>query len=206
MSEHEYKPNTAKYREEQMKPAGEDTKKVSKAIQGTVKVKKKSELAKFADVFISEDVRNVKSYIFGDVLVPAIKKAIVDIVSDGVNMIFYGGTRRSDRAGSKVSYRSYYDRRDDDRRHGSEPRRPKTKYNYDEIILPTRGDAEEVITQLCDLIEEYKVATVADLYDLVGLEHDYTDNKYGWTNLRNATHERVRDGYVLNLPKAIPIN
>ena len=57
-----------------------------------------------------------------------------------------------------------------------------------------------------ELIETYGSATVADLYDLVGITCNYTDNKYGWTNLRNAEPIRVRDGYMLKMPKALPID
>ena len=71
----EYKPNSHKSKEEQKNLVPE--KRVEKVISGTVKSKKKSEMQKFADVFISEDVNNVKSYIVMDVLVPAIKKAIL---------------------------------------------------------------------------------------------------------------------------------
>ena len=59
-----------------------------------------------------------------------------------------------------------------------------------------------------DLLDQYKLVSVADLYDLVGISGDYTDNKYGWTNLRNARVERLRyeDGYILKLPKALPLD
>ena len=57
-----------------------------------------------------------------------------------------------------------------------------------------------------ELIDRYEVVSVADLYELVGITGNYTDNKYGWTNIRNAEVVRVRDGYVLKLPKATPIN
>ena len=58
-----------------------------------------------------------------------------------------------------------------------------------------------------EIIEEYDgIVTVADLYDLVGITDKYTDHKYGWTNLRNAKVERVRDGYMLKLPKVLPID
>ena len=203
MSETNYKPNSHAYKASQQQAANENKKQVQKVVSGKAKIKKKNELQKFADVFISEDVKNVKSYVLGDVLVPAIKKAIVDIVTDGINMIFYGGTRKGSSSGSKVSYRSYYDRKDDNRSYGDS--RVKTGYSYDEIILETRGEAEEVLTQLSDLIDTYRVATVADLYDLVGIHHNYTDNKYGWTNIRNAEAKRVNDGYLLVLPKPIPI-
>ena len=57
-----------------------------------------------------------------------------------------------------------------------------------------------------ELIDTYDVVSVADLYDLVGKSCNYTDNKYGWTNIRNAEPIRVRDGYLLKMPKAGPIN
>ena len=57
-----------------------------------------------------------------------------------------------------------------------------------------------------ELIETYGIVSVADLYDLVGKSCNYTDNKYGWTNIRNAEPVRVRDGYLLKMPKAGPID
>ena len=58
-----------------------------------------------------------------------------------------------------------------------------------------------------ELITEYKMVTVSDLYDLVGISGKYTDCKYGWTNLRNVEPIRVRDGgYMLNLPKPRPLD
>ena len=54
--------------------------------------------------------------------------------------------------------------------------------------------------------EAYQVVSVADFYDLVGVSGNYTDNKYGWTDIRNASVIRVRDGYMIKLPKALPLN
>ena len=53
-----------------------------------------------------------------------------------------------------------------------------------------------------DILEKYGMVSVADLYDLVGVTGNYTDNKYGWTNLSNAEIVRVRDGYQIKLPRA----
>lgn len=195
----EFKPNSHKSKEER-KQTPKEEKKVEKVISGTAKTKKKS---KFADVFISEDATNVKSYILMDVLVPAIKKAISDIVTDGVDMVLYGGTGKHKRSSnaSKISYSSYYDRRDDRR----DVNRTRSGYSYYDITLDTRGEAEEVLTRMDELIDAYDAVSVADLYDLVGISGDYTDNKYGWTNLRNAEVVRVRDGYKIKLPKALPL-
>ena len=53
----------------------------------------------------------MKSYIVMDVLVPAIKKAISDIVTNGIDMILYGeaGKSKKNSTASKVSYQKFYD-------------------------------------------------------------------------------------------------
>ena len=157
----DYKPNSHKYKEEQ-KNLPAERKKVEKVVTGKVKTKKKSEASKLKDVFISEDVSNVKSYILMDVLIPAAKKAISDIVSNGIDMILYGETRgrKSSSGASYVSYRDYSRR--DDRRDTS---RTRTGYDYDDIILETRGEAEDVLERMNELIDMYDVVSVADLYD-----------------------------------------
>ena len=200
----EYKPNSHKSKEEQQ--AARPEKKVEKVVSGSVKSRKKSEIQKFADVFIQEDAQKVKSYILMDVLVPAGKKAISDIVTNGIDMILYGETGRTKKNGtaSKVSYRSYYDKRDDRRDYGSS--RTRTGYDYDDVILDNRGEAEEVLSRMDELIATYGLVSVADFYDLVGITGSYTDNKYGWTDIRNASVVRVRDGYTIKLPRALPLN
>ena len=202
----DYTPNSNRFKEQQKENATLPEKKIQQITTGKVRVKKKSEMSKFKDVFISVDVSNVKSYIFMDVLVPAVKKAISDIVRDGIDMILYGDTKRGNRSSnaSYVSYRDYSNRdRRDDCRSGSLNR---SGYSYDDIILETRGEAEDVLTRMDELIETYGVVSVADMYDLVGKTCNYTDNKYGWKNIRTAEPIRVRDGYMLKLPKAGPID
>jgi len=36
---------------------------------------------------------------------------------------------------------------------------------------------------------------------LAGINSDWADNKYGWYNLAPSKVERVREGYVLVLPR-----
>lgn len=200
----EYKSNSHRSKEGKTE-ALTDRKKVEKVVHGRVRTKPKSGVSKITDVFISEDAANVKSYIVMDVLVPAVKKAISDIVRDGIDMILYGESRgrRSSSASGYVSYRDYSRSDDRDRFRDS---RSRSSYAHDDIILDSRGEAEEVLTRMDELIDTYGNVSVADLYDLVGKSSEYTDNKYGWTNIRNAEPIRVRDGYMLKLPKALPIN
>ncbi len=193
----EYKSNSHASKE---KEKNGEKKKVKKIISGNARAKKKSELRKFADVFISEDAENAKSYILTDVLVPAAKKAISDIV----DMLLYGktGTHKRNGASSKVSYRSYYDRSN----RSLSSSRSRNSYSYDDIILDNRGEAEEVLLRMDEIIATYGTVSVADLYDLVGITGAYTDNKYGWTDIRSASVVGVRDGYMIKLPRVLPLN
>lgn len=181
-------------------------KKVEKVITGTAKTKKKTGVTKLADIFIEDDVDSVKSYIVGDVIVPTIKKTIYDVITGSLDMFFFGGTGGGGRARStadKVSYRnysSYSNKRE------SRPTTRTTGYSYDEIVLDSRGEAEEVLTRMDELVSTYGIVSVADFYDLVGVTCQYTDNKYGWTNIRNAQVMRVRDGYMIKMPKAMPLD
>lgn len=196
----EFKSNSHKSREENADSSDNSVKKVT---TGKTRIKKKNGLLKFADSMISEDAANVKSYILMDVLMPAIKKAVVDIVTDGINMILYGETSVSSRksSGSKVSYRKFYE--DDHRDSRSDQKR---RYDYDEVVFDHRSDAEEVLASMEDLVDRYKVVSVMDFYDLADQKSVYTDRYYGWTNLRSAEVIRVRDGYTIKLPKPLPID
>lgn len=199
----DYKPNSHKSKE--AANDANERKKLEKVVSGKAKVKKKSEMRKIKDVFISEDASNIKSYVLMDVLVPAIKKAISDIVTNGIDMILYGETGHTKRrtTASSISYRDYYNQKSDDR--FRDTNRTRSGYSYDDIVLESRGEAEDVLSRMDELVETYGVVAVADLYDLVGITGEYTDNKYGWTNIRNAEVIRVRDGYMLKLPRALPI-
>lgn len=203
----EYQPNSHRSKEMQKKESAQE-RKVERVVNGKVKTRD-NKGRKFADIFISEDAANVKSYIFMDVLVPAIKKAVSDIVTDGIDMILYGGSGRGrsdrSRSGSKVSYRSYYDDRRSDRR-DSDSYGTRNRFDYDDIVYETRGEAEAVRRQMLDMIDRYGFVTVGDMYDMAGLTAPYTSNNYGWVNLRTAEAVRVRDGYILKLPKASPID
>ena len=200
----DYKSNSHKTRE-LLENKNEEIpdKKIEKAIKGTAKVKKKGGFSKFAEMFLPEDVEDVKGYIFEDIVVPAVKDIILDVVRGFLGLGFGGSSRHS--AASKVSYRKYYEdiRRSQD--YGPE-RRTRSGYDYDDVILDNRGEAEEVLSRMDELISVYGIISVADLYDLVGITGNYTDNKYGWTDIRSASIVRVRDGYLIKMPKALPLN
>ena len=79
-------------------------------------------------------------------------------------------------------------------------------FRSDDVILDNRGEAEEVLSRMDELIDTYGIVSVADFYDLVGITGKYTDNNYGWTDIHSAKVVSVRDGYLIKLPRALPVN
>ncbi len=200
----EYQPNSHMSKESQT-PEPKQEKKIEKVVSGKVKTRD-NKGRKLADIFISEDASTVKSYILDDVLIPTAKKVISEIISNSVDIILFGGRGSSGRRSeSRVSYRSYYDDRRDDRR-DSDRYNPRNRFDYEDIVFDSRGEAEAVRRSMLDAIDRYGLVTVSDMYDMAGLTAPYTGNGYGWTNIRNAEPVRIRDGYVLRLPKAVPID
>ena len=202
----EYPNNSHKYKEEQKKKS-EEKREIKKVVQGSAKVKEKSKVSKLANVFISEDANNVKSYVIMDVIIPAAKKLISDIVRDGIDMILYGtsGRSKAGSSGTKISYRSYYDKKDD--RAPVSSYSSQGRFDLDDVEFESRRDAEAVYDQMREVIGRYGIVTVGDMYEMARLPQPYTSNKYGWMNIDNSEIVRLRGGgYVIKLPKAAPID
>ena len=199
MAIEEYKSNSHKTRERKKERVAE--KKVEKIISGSAKSKKKSGIQKITNIFAPDDVVDVKGYILEDIVVPAVKDIILDTVRAflGVN----GSSRGKSSTSSRVPYRKYYDDRE---RRDSGNRNRRTVYEYDDIILDNRGEAEDVLARMDELIDTYGSVSVGDFYELVGISGNFTDYKYGWSDIHNASVMRVSDGYMIKLPRAVPLN
>ena len=191
-----YKSNSHKSKEE-------PEKKVERVVTGSVKTKKKSEIRKLADIFVPQDVESVRDYALHEVIVPLIKRGISDIV----DILLYGesGGSKKRSTASKISYNSYYQREGETRRDYNSVRN-RGGYDYEDIVLNSRGEAEAVLDRMHELMHHYKVVSVADFYDLCGITGNYTDNKYGWEDIRSATISHTRDGYIIKLPRAVPLD
>lgn len=187
-------------------------KKVDKVVTGSAKKRKKPLSKKLAETFVGEDIESVGQYVLFDVIVPAAKSTIADATSQAIERMLFGESRkRPGQPGRVHGNYTPYNRSSGStvRTQGSGrdiSRRARATHDFDEIIIDTRGEAEEVLDRLGDLIDMYDHATVSDLYDLVGITGNWTDDKWGWFDIREANIARVRSGYLLNLPKPVTID
>ena len=194
--------------------AKEETAKIEKVVVGEVITRKKPLGRRFAETFLGGNLRNASDYVLFEVLIPAAKDALADGFSQGAERFIFGEVRSTSRRGGyrTAGQTAYHrisnansaarDRREDPR----ERRRARASHNFDEFILASRAEAVEVLDRLHLRIEKYDFATVLNLYEMLGEEGEYTDNKWGWTDLSKADVIRVSNGYLLDLPRPEPVN
>lgn len=169
------------------------------------KVKKQGVIRKFARYIFADSIESAKEKAMSDVIKPGLQSLIFDSCTELLSLIIFGsaeeayrGTRRN-RRNEKTSYDKFY--RDKDHRANQKASYQNVPYDPDDIILNTNGEARDVLTELDYHIREYGQASVADLYDIVGITSEWTDNRYGWTSLRGAQIKPIRDGFLLVLPR-----
>lgn len=169
----------------------------------------------FADrlkAFLFKGDKPVGAYLLEDVMLPAAQKTAVDLgkavadtfVSGISTVVYHGEAPKRQTPASRYSYQRYYDERNGAPQQGSYIR-PAT--SFEDVSFETRGEAEEVLSAMDDLLATYRLVRVADLYDLAGLSCAYTDNNYGWTDISSARVERSRlgDRFIIRMPKPMPI-
>lgn len=172
------------------------TKNVKQVAQG--KSKKRSLGRRFADIFLDEDVESVKEYIVFDVIIPTIKDGVLDMLS----MLFYGRPRGKSKGGTYISYNNM-----SSKSRTSRPSERRRVSNYQDIILESRSEAEDVLDVMREILDKYKEVSVADLYDACGITGvGYTDNQFGWDDLHGVNIRRCHEGYLLDLPRPIPLD
>lgn len=203
----------------------QEPKKIESVVNGTVVRRKKSLGKRFAETFFGGSAKGALEFVFMDVLVPAARETIADALSQGFDRMIFGDSRPSsrrsggyryggnngyvsyDRYGSSSSSRGRVTPRDrEDNYRSSMSRRGRAAHQFDEILLASRPEADTVLDRMYDLLKRYDVVSVSDLYELVGESSDYTDAKWGWTDLRGSRIVRVNEGFVLDLPKPEPID
>ena len=201
----DYASNSIKTRAMKAEATAEQPKKEIKKI-ATATVKKKSKLASFFE----NDAKTIVEYIGKEVILPAAKKMLVDAGCDAISMLFYGDTNHSPKKTSNYGYGSgvsvNYSRFSSQR---GDSIRPVGRYNNivcDDIVLPSKDEANMVIDSLCEVIETYGWVSVADMHEMVGMPVGYTEHKYGWNSLRTADIIAVREGYMIRFPAPRPLD
>lgn len=182
---------------------------LDKAVSGLVITKEPGTFKKLFGMFVVGNFKNAIDYVLVDVIVPETKRIVMDAISSIGNTIFYddsrrrsGYTRYEPRYTSVVNGPSRRDyRSSSESRNRTLSEKERSTHDFSGIIIENRGEAEDILNKLSEEIDAYGSATVANLYQLVGLQASFTDENWGWTDLRGARVRTVRGGHLLDLPR-----
>lgn len=214
-------PSNSKTDKDAAPKSDKNDKKIKPVVTGPVKQRKKPLTQRLAETFTGDDAQSVGEYILFDVFVPAAKSMLADAASQGAERLLFGEVRRARPSSSpfRPGYTNYtrssspapVDRRgfSDAASRSDRPdisRRSRANHDFREVILNTRIEAEEVIEAMTLTLEQYSVVTVSDFYDIIGITGNFTDEKYGWFDLRGAEVRQIREGYLVSLPKPVDID
>lgn len=190
-------------------------KRVERVTSGDA-VRRKPSLGKqFKHTFFGGDAKTAATYMLLNVLLPSAQEMFLETLQAGMERLVYGESRPRRGPGPMGSALGHvaYNRmaRSQGPPGGGGPpaisRRARSQHAFDEIIIESRVEAEQVLESMFDILSKYESVTVADLYELTGVASSHTDHKWGWTDLRGARIGRVRGGggYLLDLPGPEPL-
>lgn len=186
----------------------EPREKIKPVTSATAVRRKRGIGRQFKATFFSGNGRDALSYMIEEVAVPAIRDMFREALQSGIDRLIYGETRRPHRSTSPLGAQNVghvqYNRM------GTSPitqpsvlsRQARARHDLDDLVIQSAQDANEVIDQMFDIMSRHGEVSVADLYELTGIQSAHTDFKWGWTNLRGARAVGLRQGgYVLDLPR-----
>lgn len=201
----DYPPNSDKSKNE--------TDYTKPTVRGKVSVRKTSEMSKR----LRSGAKEIEDYTLKEVLLPGIKNAVWDIFTTALNILLYGESDTPNRTGnmrygSSINYSRNYASTGNLRKleRANRPSNNAVKQvksrPEEEIIFERKADADLVLDNLREAIQEFGTVSVQTLFDMCQQTAPWTANKYGWMDLEDAYVQRVRDGYILNLPRSLPLD
>jgi hypothetical protein len=204
----DYKSNSNKSKTEAKQEVAKP--KVQKVVHGNVSERKPGLGKRIKETFLGgESLQTVLENVVVDVVVPQVKDLMFDFVSTTIQRKLFGTSRPLRGNGNsspitKVNYGNFS-------RSGSNPagrageadqkQSARSSNAWENLVFDNRGDAEAVIDALVAAIEQFQVVALSDLYEMIGHTGKYTDEKYGWDTMVGAHVARVRDGFLLELPR-----
>jgi hypothetical protein len=172
---------------------------------------------KIAETFTGDQAKNALFGVVMDVIIPQAKDMIMDAGQSALHRIIYqdagpSSTRRTsinDNRSRGTAYNRMYVPANGGSSPASEDRRTAVQgngANLKEIILDDRGDAEEILDGMLAIVGQYGTVSISELKEMLGVTAEFTDAKWGWKNLGSTKVTRVREGYLLDLPRIVSLD
>lgn len=174
--------------------------KITPITKGT-KEKKPGVLSWMYDHFISMKPKDIIVHVLDEVVAPGVKQFASDVIDYSKNLLLFGdGDARDNRY-------THYGSKSEKIVSAPPTKEDKMRGNFTNVEINTRADAQQVREQMIEWMAQYGEVTVANFYSWVGVESDFTDERYGWRSFPNGLNivPLPNSKYKLGLPKAVPL-
>jgi hypothetical protein len=196
-------------------PAPQREKLQSVVKKGTVIQKKPNILKRVGRSMVADDVHDVGDFVVTDILVPALRNLLYDVVVGGAGRTIFGSAQAR-RPGVnpglfgtaqnlKTAYHAASNPQAAPVAQPGLTKQAQARFDFSEISLTDHSEAMYIIELLKQRVADYGTASVADLYDLLGHTGAFTDQNWGWNDLSVARVHQNRAGFVLDLPHPVPL-
>lgn len=158
-------------------------------------------------LFNADDISDMKDYILTEVILPGIGQFGMNALSviflnRPLDPDFFSGGKKKKTYG-RASYTSYYEKK-------REKERKKRRYyddedddvDYREIVLKYQDDAEKIVDEMYYRIDEEGSVSVAELFDMIDVAGEASDNDYGWTRKGDIGVKKVAGGFLIDVNEA----
>ena len=157
--------------------------------------------------------QTMKGFIFDEIVTPLIQRAVVEGVTGAINYLVKGDAY-ADRKNNNSFGKSYINYNGIS---SGKSRANGNQYVYsgknsgmaiENVWFEYRVDAQRVLDEMQSVIAGYDILTVNGFYDIIGRTNiiDPSNEKFGWSDLRNAYITASRGGWVIHLPHPMPID
>ena len=186
-------------------------------VKGSGKEIKKSGLTRFLDSMIVEDWPTIRKYLVGTVFLPGLQRLLNDICLKAINAAFNGVGSQPVSSSNPDGPTNYNAISTPVRVIGTsnmtQPYRDTEvtkRYAFKALGYESEREALDVLAQLRDDIEKYKMATLLHYYEYSGVDTESTENNWGWKNLDYPRAEVYFDSnarlWIIKLPKVQPLD
>lgn len=157
--------------------------------------------------------QTMKGFIFDEIVTPLIQRAVVEGVTGAINYLVKGDVY-ADRKNNNSFGKSYINYNGIS---SGKSNANGSQYVYsgknsgmeiENVWFESRVDAQRVLDEMQSVIAGYDILTVNGFYDIIGRTNiiDPSNEKFGWSDLRNAYITASRGGWVIHLPHPMPID
>lgn len=181
-------------------------KEIHQVVSGAQPVKRPATRRVLDSVF-AESPKAISGKIGRDILVPRLKAGFEEAVNSFVAGMLWGGGGRplsnlvqgTVLRGGGINYNGVSS--PTPALVAAQQNQSRASGAYQDLVVPTQQMAEALLANMYDLLNQYRVVAVGDLYELAGITAPGSGNAYGWTTLDGARISKTRDGYLLELPR-----